>query len=463
MNFNAPIANQKMPSYNEGSALAPARDDRNVGLLWKKVRDVQNVMTEHGRALEKTVQQISKMRRKPLGGFIPSPDIPQSAAPCQFYNVTPAAGFAINDGGVNYVQNDQNLTLVGGQLAPGSTATTFTVGFVSDPSGIVINLIVTNQGSYTTSPAYPAAVSGGSGSGLMVTAISGGDAWRTVQMRTGLIGVRSRFVSIDAIGGFSYYDGGTNQSGAVGNYQTVVMVDGDGYYPFSEIEPSQGNAVDLAGGCNPIMLEATGIQTLISGQATEEGDGVSYSQIILNAPNDGNFYQAAFWLEIVDAPAVGGNLAFFSVNLIGRMYLDTGNNAFPNSDSAGNNANIIPLAIVQVNSNNPGAFVSPSIGQFVSGSILNLFDSYFNNSAVVGGSSGLAVGSKCCFRGDWTADNLGTQFFYPGDMVRDIPPLSSSIGLTNTLYVCLTYLPQPNTPPLTAPHLDGENWLCLMS
>lgn len=454
MNFNAPIANGKMPVFSEGSSMAPSRDDRNVNQLWKKVEKISEQTMANGKALQKTISHISKMRRKPLGGFAPPATTNQPfPAPFQFYNVTPDSGYAINNAGTGYADTDTGIELIGGVLSPGSSATTFAVTQVTFGSGIVTKLTVLTQGSYSTKPTYPASVSGGSGTGLKVTAISSTDVFRAVQMRNGLIGLRPRFSQFDGLGSSTLTNipGMSNCDDTYGNYQEIYQVAGDGISPYSS-EPSSEI------GFQAIMLGPEDVPTILFGYVISSTvDEVAYPLIILNAPSDGTPYQAGFWLEIHDnlTEPIPANHTVF-VNLVGKMYNNDGSdNPFPSSNASASGVNIIPLCVVQVDNSQSD---SPSIWQFASGNLINSFDAYFNNTPVMGGS-GLAPGTKTCFRGDWTLDALSGQYFYPGDTVRDV---SSNPDLNNTIYVCLNYV-IPASPTPLAPSSDATNWLELVN
>ena len=75
MNFNAPLTLHQRSRFAEGSKLASARDSRSNAQLWKKSRNEQGQSVQMIQALQKTVSQISKQRRKPLGGSMPSTSV----------------------------------------------------------------------------------------------------------------------------------------------------------------------------------------------------------------------------------------------------------------------------------------------------------------------------------------------------------------------------------------------------
>ena len=444
MELNAPISILARQHFSEGSSLAPFRDDRNTPQAWKKSRVVSQQNNASLDALQQIVAKLSRQRRKPLGGFVPQTFAYEAIHPFQFYSVAPNGPFAINDPGAGYVVGDI-VSLAGGTLAPGSSATTLKVSKVSQNSGVSVLIVsLVSAGSYSTQPTYPNAVTGGSGTGLMVTAVSSSDAWRTCSMRQGVIGLRSRFWPMGETFNFISIEGMNNFKPEVGNFQQLFAVNGDWQQSFD-----QPNAVIGANFGSPLMLGAVDVPVLISGIEETQGDFVNWPQIVLNAPDSTNVYQASFWLQIVDSKTSKGQ--YVHPNLMGQMFSDTTDAAFPLSTLGQNNVNIIPLAIVAT----LGGVMY--VEQFLTGNLINLFDSYFNNTAVVGGSSGLAAGSKLCYRGDWTADSLSGQYFYPGDIVRDVVSPLSVVLLISTSYVCLNYI-----TTTIAPHSDTTNWLPLV-
>ena len=447
MNSALPLTTVNRQSYNEAPNVRglSSRDGRLVGKQWLKSRTEQVQNESVSRVLAKMKQDLTRVKHRVI-----TPPLDQTAVrPFDFYNCTPNTSYAINNGGTGYSTGD-NLTLQGGTLAPGSSPTTFTIGteFSTGVSGIVTGFDVTNQGVYTTPPTWPATVSGGSGSGLTVTQISSADAYRTCAMRAGGIGLRSRYFPIeppDETFDFgSFCEGMGNVVMDVGNYQYVFCVYGDGLQSFAA-------DTDIADNSTTIMLGAAGTPQLICGIDKASGDFLSYNQIVINTGLTGTV-QAAFWLEIIDDPTS----IYTSVypNLMGQMYDYTAGTAFPYPSA---NVNIIPIAIVGMGNANSEMFIE----QFLSGNLINLFDAYFNNNrAVAGGPSGLAVGSKTFFRGDWTGDSLSGQYFYPGDLVRDVQPGLNPPGfnyLVKSTYVCMTYLAAATTNPAA----DTTNWLPL--
>ena len=450
MELNAPISIFKRQRYTEGSALAPFRDDRNTPQAWKKNRVVSKQGGSSLDALQQVVSKLSRQRRPFRGGFVPQTFTYEAIQPFQFYGIAPNSAYAINNPGTGYKAGDV-LTLVGGTLAPGSTATTFIVAIIgaSPVAGIVTLISVMNAGSYTTPPAYPAAVSGGSGTGLTVTAVSASDAWRTCSMRQGAIGLRSRFFAMDLpiAGGYKFenVEGMSNVLMTVGNYQQIYSVQGDGQQSFDQPNGPE----TLNWGC-PLMLGAVDTPTLICGVEETQGDFVNWPQIVLNAPDTTNAYQAAFWLEIVDSTTSKG--AYVHPNLWGQMFTDESNDAFPISSVLVNNVNIIPVAIVATF----GGVMY--VENFLTGNLINLFDSYFNNTPFsFSNETGLAQGAKTCFRGDWVNDSLVGQYFYPGDIVTYGPGVGQpGSPLTRTTWIAVSYFVGTGTPDL-----DANLWYCL--
>ena len=428
--------------------MRPFRDSDNVNQAWKKNRQISDNLNALSQTVRKMSREMSKSRRKPLGGFVPPPSVQQEQypAPFQFYGVTPNNGFAINAAGTGYAVNDV-VTISGGALSPGSSATTITITSVST-TGIVLGISVATQGSYSMPPVYPNAVTGGTGNGLTVTAISSADAWRTVQMRDGLIGLRPRFTAPgeNTTQGISpataRWPGFFNSSETIfGNFQQYLRVSSDGLTPFAPASPSTGTA---------IMLGAVNTPVLISGFIGT--DYVSYSQIILPA-SLADESQFSFWLQVVDSlilPSEG--LPFQYVQLWGQTNGAEAVVPFPRSDAENSNPDSIPVASIGIFGPNGGGVAVPgTIGQFLSGNLINLFDSYFSKTTT---PSGLAAGAKMNFRGNWTNDELAGQYFYPGDIVQDVVNKAGS-NVGTTIYVCMNYVPGA----VTAPNLDGVNWL----
>ena len=142
MEFNAAIPLHSQPSFSEGSALASTRDSRNNSLLWKKVKQMAKSNDAMAQNLQKTVREISKQRRKPLGGFVPQ-DNPQTFYPFKIY------------------KPDQSW------LA--------TTGWTFNASGIPISIAI--------NPNIP--------TNLPTTINPNTDMWRIWAVREGLCGVRS--------------------------------------------------------------------------------------------------------------------------------------------------------------------------------------------------------------------------------------------------------------------------------
>jgi len=73
MELNAPISIFDRQKFSESSPLAPFRDDRNTPQAWKKTREMSRQNNSQVDALQLLVAKLSRQRRKPLGGYIPTP------------------------------------------------------------------------------------------------------------------------------------------------------------------------------------------------------------------------------------------------------------------------------------------------------------------------------------------------------------------------------------------------------
>lgn len=451
-----PVTSVNRPVYAEGSSMASIRDGRSVSRQWLKNKQDSTQAFSTARTMAKLAQDVQRLKHR----IAPSlQDFTETILPFEFYQSTPSATAAINDYGVNYAIGDK-VTLSGGTLAAGSAATELTVGSVS-ADGFVLSLAVTRLGKYTTNPTFPNTVDGGSGSGLTVTMISSSDEFRTVSMRDGLVGIRSRFFGLEGISqnqSISNWWYALNAHTTYGAYETPVYIQCDRV--FSHENPPQQIIY------TPIMLGAIDEDVLISGFDETSGNFVSYGQIVLNPPTVGQQCFAGLWLEIVDDATKPTPAPHFAhVNLKGRMFSGDGtDDAFPTTTSATNNVNVIPLAIVAITYRLGSTSPILTINQLVSGNLLNLFDSYFNNT--VGATSGIAVASKTNWRGDWDGDSLDGQYFYPGDWVTqgtfDIVGGDMSVTTLKSHYLCIKYgqcKNSNNTDP--AHNAPPGNWLSL--
>ena len=86
MQFNQALPLLSRPKYAEGTALSSSRDDRNNSFLWKKGELNGGQIDGSTQALQKLSRQVSKMRRKPLGGYMPPPPVPEMY-PFRIYNI----------------------------------------------------------------------------------------------------------------------------------------------------------------------------------------------------------------------------------------------------------------------------------------------------------------------------------------------------------------------------------------
>lgn len=72
MEYNSAQPIQKRPAFAEGSRLASTRDTRNNPFLWKKAANTSAQLESVLQATQKTSREVAKMRRRIVGGFVPT-------------------------------------------------------------------------------------------------------------------------------------------------------------------------------------------------------------------------------------------------------------------------------------------------------------------------------------------------------------------------------------------------------
>ena len=75
MELNAPVSIFDRQKFAESSKLAPFRDDRNTPQAWKKTREMSRQNNSQIDAMQLLLSKLSRQRRKPLGGYMPSASI----------------------------------------------------------------------------------------------------------------------------------------------------------------------------------------------------------------------------------------------------------------------------------------------------------------------------------------------------------------------------------------------------
>ena len=91
--FNQAIPLLSRPKYAEGTNLSSSRDDRNNSFLWKKGQQNSGQIDGSTQALQKLSRQVSKMRRKPLGGYIPTKPV-EPFYPFKIYKPSNVSSFS---------------------------------------------------------------------------------------------------------------------------------------------------------------------------------------------------------------------------------------------------------------------------------------------------------------------------------------------------------------------------------
>ena len=219
-----------------------------------------------------------------------------------------------------------------------------------------------------------------------------------IQIRSGFVGFRSKYFT-NAYG-LSY--GNSEQELFCQCTDSTWLVD----------DPPIANG-------GPTVTLANSTDTIIVDLSTS----VYYGQILPAAGADENGeINLSFWLKITDTAAGIGAYS----KLYGRMWTrrsgsSTGRSLgmFPPSDK-----NIIPLGTIGVGAN-------PFWEQIQWGNLCNRYPMFpTDDQATINLGAGLisAGGSAINYRGDWDANNLNGQIFYPGDLVSDSTVYTKLVG-----------------------------------
>lgn len=227
------------------------------------------------------------------------------------------------------------------------------------------------------------------------------DNWRTFQMRDGLISGRSRYST-------SNFALDPSSNTLMGNYENELVVVQDNQTAYSSVATLYipfGGQVELSKTQDTLIVGIDGT-----------GAAVGYNQFLCQPDPDPDTGLLGFsiFAEIIDSSTPVPALGFSSMyaNLKGRMYQGSGVTAFE-PFPRGNN--IVPIAFFSSYNLLPFDEFPIQLGNLVN---------RIHNYAVSGG-----YGSNMNFLGDWTAQSLSGQLFYPGDT------LTSSLHLyyRNTL------------------------------
>ena len=415
MNFNQAVPLQLRPKYSEGSELAPARDSRNNSQAWKKSQTVSRQENSNTIAIQKLSSEVSKQRRRIVGGFIPQKPNPPPLFPFAVYKCSPPA-VPLNPDGT--------------PILPLPQATTF------DSTGrqVVCNLDTTNPTNFAAVPPT-------------VNPLT--DVWRFYAVRNGYVQTRPYF-SVISMGqlnnSFSYNKDYT--------YLYQVYDGTDGINPF-------GFSSAFYEWNDPITTPETPLGFLVIPSIGAGGNGQpapDFGAGGLDLDFDGNIL-FSLWLEITPDPADGSSFIQIKVNGwrwsldIGGFYL---NNPFP-SDSP----NIIPIAVIK-SGNASFSTVSPDpydlvVDQIQSGHVINRYlPGMYNPGASFGNGGGVPtptsiVPGPLIFRGDWDMDDIQSQVFYPGDFVKQTPTNAQNPQLNGLtcLFSCnaVTFSNDPSNDP----------------
>ena len=225
-----------------------------------------------------------------------------------------------------------------------------------------------------------------------------------IQIRSGIVGYRSKFF---ANATYSTYGNSEQQVNCQCTDSTWLVDD----------PPSinTGPAITLTNGTDSIIVDA----------GTNPSTPVYYGSINPAAGADENGeINMAFWLKIVDQSTGIGTFS----QLYGRMWTRRAASAtgrrtamFPAPDK-----NIVPLGTIGIGAN-------PFLEQIQWGNLCNRYPMFPTDDVGTvrfGENLISAGGSALNYRGDWDADNLNGQVFYPGDLVCDSTVYTKEIGIT---------------------------------
>lgn len=244
---------------------------------------------------------------------------------------------------------------------------------------------------------------------------SAADTWRTVQMRNGIVGWRSKYRNE------AFEQSVPRNSDTRGNGELRSIIVNEAAAGFF------GQPTALA---TQTTLDDTAEVVLYDPTISLDSAG----QILLNSANpdgSGNVL-AGFWLEIMDGVVVDSVLSSYVV-LKGRMFSPLGTGGRVTTAFPAMADNIIPLAIVQAN-----ATLDPQIFQIQTGNCVNRYPPGTTRD-----------------RGAWTADALANRYFFTGDEILDDSSVNRVIG-TQNFYARWRYTGygQVTQPPST----DPTNW-----
>jgi hypothetical protein len=264
-----------------------------------------------------------------------------------------------------------------------------------------------------------------------VPSVTPGNSWRTFSVRDGLVSYRSKW---DDNGNQPIITPASPRT--QGNFDNVLSILGtDGLTTFNGANTDyQIEAYATLPFSYPVQLD---------GYNETAAQGLPIQFVLTDVANSaGGWRGAGIYLKILDNPGGGGTTAY----LAARMFDDT-TGPFPDPDPM-----LIPLGVVIPADAYSGGIYDPTIPvpmfiiQVQYGHLINLYPPTPGD-----------IGSFLNYRGEWAADSLSGQFFWPGDVVTVIATTTAGgLTLTSTnLYVHDTTIQVENTPP------PGPRWKAL--
>lgn len=123
--FNTPIPRALQPKFHEGSAMRSVRDADNNSLQWKRNQTSTKQGNADGQGLETLRRQVAQIRRRIVGGFVPTP---QTATyfPFEIYkpdNSNIGNGYCFDDAG-----NPVDCTITSDPTMPTNLPTVLNLG-----------------------------------------------------------------------------------------------------------------------------------------------------------------------------------------------------------------------------------------------------------------------------------------------------------------------------------------------
>lgn len=255
--------------------------------------------------------------------------------------------------------------------------------------------------------------------------MAAGNSWRTFSVRDGFVSYRSKF---GANGNQPIITTGSPRT--QGNYDNVFTVNGtDGIVDQIQFGLPPNSDYQVEAYSSPQMS----FPVQLNGYTESDAQGLPIQFVLTDVANAaGGWRGAGIYLKILDDSLLGGT----SVNLHARMFDDTCG-PFPDPDPL-----IIPLGVVWAAFN--GLIYDPAVpSQLLVRQVQ--FDNLTNRYPTTPGPTGF--GSALNYRGQWTADSLAGQYFWPSDLVV-------VEGTPRVSYIHKGAAIESSPPP-------GANWIAL--